>query len=125
MQDQVLADRLVGYADALVAAAFLGMSALSIALGDPDIRCSIAQARVPVAAINVVSGVVLTTLLFHLRRWEFDLRSVAPSLKSAKYSQYLHVARLVVVWFCAIACIILIMISTTEGACPASGSVAA
>ncbi len=56
MDERGFADRLVSYSDALVAASFVAMSALSIALGEPDIRCSIARVPVPIALCNLVTG---------------------------------------------------------------------
>ncbi len=99
-QDRALADRLLNYADAIVAVSFVGVSGLGIAVADPDTRESVARGAVWVAAANVVVGMVASGLLHLLRRWELDLRAAAPlSAKGARYSQRLHVARHVVVWF--------------------------
>ncbi len=99
-QDRALADRLVNYADAIVAVSFVGVSGLGIAVADPDTRESVARGAVWVAAANVIVGVVASGLLHLLRRWELDLRaSAALSPKGARYSRRLHGARYVVVWF--------------------------
>ena len=118
MDDRGMADRLVSYADGLVAASFVGMSALAMALGEPDIRCSIAQVTRMVAVSNLVTGAVVTGLLVQLRRWEFDLRSPTPlSAKSAKYSRRLHFARIAVVWFCSLMSLLLILVSSLDRGC--------
>jgi hypothetical protein len=83
MEDRALADRLVNYADALAAVSFVGMSGLSIAVADPDVRCSITQgALVPVGLINLVSASLVTVILAILRRWERDLRTGSPGVSS-------------------------------------------
>ncbi len=118
MDERGFADRLVSYSDALVAASFVAMSALSIALGEPDIRCSIARVPVPVALSNLVTGALLTGLLVMLRRWEFDLRLGAPLAgKIAKYSRRFHFARIGVVWFCAFTSLVLILLASREQGC--------
>jgi hypothetical protein len=117
VQDDALADRLVNYADAVVAAAFVGLSALSLSLGEPEIRCSMAQVVVLIALINTLTGVIFTVLLVWLRHWEFDLRIVVASAKVSMYSRYLHRARIAVVWFASIASSLLVLASATDSAC--------
>ncbi len=108
-QDRALADRLLNYADAIVAVSFVGVSGLGIAVADPDTRESVARGAVWVAVANVAVGVVASGLLHLLRRWELDLRASVPlSAKGARYSRRLHGARYVVVWF-AVAQSILFM----------------
>ena len=68
MEDRALADRLVNYADALAAVCFVGMSGLSIAMADPDVRCSITQgALLPVGLIDLVSAATVTLILASAR----------------------------------------------------------
>ena len=119
MEDRALADRLVNYADALAAVSFVGMSGLTIALADPEVRCSISQgALIPVSLINVVSASAVTLILVILRRWERDLRSASPvSPKAARISGRLHVARFVVVWLSAGAAVGAIIASTRDASC--------
>ena len=107
-QDRALADRLVNYADAIVAVAFVGVSGLGVALADPDARESVARAAEWVGGLNVAVGVVVSALLRLLRRWELDLRFGQPqSKKAAAYSRRLHAARYVVVWFAVVQSVVL------------------
>jgi len=108
-QDRALADRLVNYADAMVAVSFVGVSGLGIAVADPDTRTSVARGALWVAAGNAVVAIVVSVLLQLLRRWELDLRVAAPpSEKAARYSRKLHGARFAIVWL-AVAQSILLM----------------
>jgi len=98
-EDRALADRLVNYADALVALSVVGVSGLGIAVADPDTRESVAVAADWVIASNFGLGALFTGVVMLLRSWEMDLRSSSPtSVKTARYSRYLHAARLVVLW---------------------------
>ena len=107
--EERLADRLVNYADALAALAFVGVSGLGLAVADPETRESVARGYNYVAAGNVLFGVVLTALILVLRRWERDLRgSLSP--KAARYNDYLHWARLAVVWFSTIQAVVLMVV---------------
>jgi hypothetical protein len=109
--DRALADRLVNYADAVVALAVVGVSGLGIAVADPDARESVALAADWVAAANGAVGVLSTGLVLLLRSWESDLRRDSqPSPKVARYSRYLHVARLIIIWICAIQAVILMLV---------------
>ena len=99
-QDRALADRLLNYADAIVALSFVGVSGLGIAMTDPAARQSVARGTDWIVVANVLAGIVVSALLYFLRRWEMDLRAHAPlSEKSLGYSRKLHVARFVIVWF--------------------------
>jgi len=118
LDDRALADRLVNYADALVAVSFVGMSGLSIALADPDVRCSLIRGVTPVAVANLVSAGIVSILLVILRSWEFDLRSPAPpSPKSARYARRLHIARFIIVWISAAAAVATLLAATRDPAC--------
>ena len=120
MDDRALADRLVTYADALVAVSFVGMSGFSIALADPDVRCSITGGLTGIVVGNFIFGGTVSFLLVVLRSWESDLRSATSlSVKSARYSRRLHVARLIIVWFCAITVVVTLIIATRDPACAA------
>ena len=106
MDDQSFADRLVTYADALVAVSFVGSSGLAVALTNPENRCSLIEAAGPVSIGMLVFSVIVSALLVALRGWELDLRVGAPvSEKSVRYSRRLFWARLVVIWFSATATI--------------------
>lgn len=118
MDDRALADRLVNYADALVAVSFVGMSGLSIALADPDVRCSLTRGVTPVAVANLVSAAVVSLLLVILKGWESDLRSpTPPSPKSARYSRRLHIARFIIVWISAATAVATLVAATGDPAC--------
>ena len=119
MEDRALADRLVNYADALAAVSFVGMSGFTIALADPEVRCSITQgALLPVSLINVISASAVTLILVILQRWERDLRSANPlSAKAARISGRLHVARFVIVWLSAGAAVATLIASTRDTSC--------
>ena len=94
-QTRALADRLVTYADALVAVAFVGTSGLGLALADPDSRADIARAAEWVVLSNIVFGGVLSGLIHLFRRWELELRASLPAAGTAgRFSRYLHWARL-------------------------------
>jgi hypothetical protein len=98
-QARVLADRLVTYADALVAVAFVGTSGLGLAVADPDIRADIARAAEWVILANLVLGGLLSGLIHIFRRWELELRAgLAPAATTRRFSGYLHWGRLGVVW---------------------------
>lgn len=108
------------YADALVAVSFVGTSGLSLALTDPDVRCSLVDAFGQVLAGNFVSAGIVSILLITLRSWESDLREGSSrSKKSESYSRRLHVARLAVVWISAIAAVVLLAAATKGPACVA------
>lgn len=118
MTDQGLADRLLSYADALVAAAFLGMSATGIALGDPAIRCEFARVPIAIAGLNLLSGSALTLMLVGMRRCEFNPRSTSPpSALAARYAQHLHTARRILIWAFVLGMAGLVFAATKDDAC--------
>ena len=120
MDDRSLADRLVTYADALVAVTFVGTSGWSLALTNPESRCSLIHAAGPVSVGNLIFAAIVSILLITLRRWELDLLTgTAVSKKSAAYSRRLHVARLGVVWVSAIAIVIFLMAALRDPTCAA------
>ena len=64
-----------------------------------------------VAASNVVLGALSTSLIFLLRSWESDLRGGSlPSPKATRYSRYLHVARLVIIWVFVVQAVIFMLL---------------
>ena len=69
-----LADRLVNYADAVVAVAFLGFSGIGLAIADPDTRSSLEHVTHWIIAFNGLLGIVFSLLIRVLRGWEQDLR---------------------------------------------------
>ena len=98
-EDRALADRLVNYADALVALAFLGTSGLGLAAADPDIRGDLVRASLGIAIANLGTGVVITAILLLLRRWEGELRVGSTATPRARsIGRNLHWARIGIVW---------------------------
>jgi hypothetical protein len=101
--ETALADRLISYADAIVALGVVGVSGLGLAVADPEIRTDIARAADWMILSNILSGAVISGLLTLLRSWELDLRSGAPvPAKVQKYSRRLHIARIGVIWLAAV-----------------------
>lgn len=74
MNRQALADRIISYSDTLVAFAIVNGFAFVISLGEPDIRCSIANVSGVAFAINLIAPLVSTYGLVWLRRYEHRLR---------------------------------------------------
>jgi hypothetical protein len=118
VKEQDLANRLVNYADALVAVAFVGMSAAGVALGDPEIRCEFSRAPIAITFSNFLMGVMFSGVLVILRRWEIQLRDGEESSKRAiRVEQILARARHVVLWFSIAVTIILILVASRDHLC--------
>lgn len=110
-----LADRLVNYADALVAVSFLSVSGIGLAVADADTRCTVASAAGYVVVGNLTNGVIFTALILLMRRWELDLRKdEPPGAVAARYMHWLHRARFVIVWTSILAAIALAWQSRDE-----------
>jgi hypothetical protein len=75
MDRQALADRIVAYSDTVVAFCAVNGFAFLIALGEPDIRCSIAEVGGLVGAINLAVPIASSLALRWLRRIELRLRT--------------------------------------------------
>ena len=74
MDRPVLADRIVIYSDTVVAFSVVNAFAFLIALGEPDIRCSIAEISLVIGSINLIFPILCTVALVWLRRMEMRLR---------------------------------------------------
>ncbi len=74
MDRHALADRIVLYCDTVVAFAVVNGFAFLIALGEPDIRCSIAKIGWVIGGINLLIPLLCTIALVWLRRTEIRLR---------------------------------------------------
>jgi hypothetical protein len=74
MDRQALADRIIVYCDTVVAFSIVNGLAFLIALGEPDIRCSIARIGAVIGGINLVFPILSTVALVWLRRMEILLR---------------------------------------------------
>jgi hypothetical protein len=118
VQNQDLANRFVTYADALVAVTFVGMSAMGVAVGDPDLRCEFVRAPGAIVIGNLLMGIVFSSILIVLRRWEMSLRSdESPAEPAARYERILSIARHVILWFCVIATITLVSAASRDEMC--------
>lgn len=78
MDRHVLADRIVIYCDTVVAFAVVNGFAFLIAMGEPDIRCSIARISGAVGGFNLLLPILCTMALVWLRRMELRLRDGEP-----------------------------------------------
>ena len=74
MDRRVLADRIVVYCDTIVAFAVVNGFAFLIALGEPDIRCSIARISTAIGFLNLMIPILCSLGLSWLRRMELRLR---------------------------------------------------
>lgn len=114
-EGRALADRIVNYSDTLVAVVFLGVSGLSIALADPDIRDSINTVTYWVIGGNIGMGLLVSGLLVLLRRWELDLRVDFPTPgKVRRYSRYFYMARHIIVWLSITQIVAVLLLSSLE-----------
>ena len=75
MERHVLADRLVNYADAVVAFSLVNGFAFLISLGEPDIRCSIANVSAVAFTMNLFFPLLSSYVVFWLRGYELRLRA--------------------------------------------------
>lgn len=99
MADRELAQRLVTYADAVVALAFVGVSAFGVAVADPDVQCNLAGAKLSVIVASSLIGVIFSVFLLVLRRWELDLSAEnGLSAKGRRYSRHLNLGRYLLIW---------------------------
>ena len=118
MDDRSIASRLVTYSDALVGMTVVGASGLSLALLDPDNRCSLTSAVFPISMGSLIFAAGVIMLLIILRRWELDLlEGTSESEKAMKYSNRLHVARLVAVSISAIATVVFLVAAGGDPTC--------
>lgn len=101
-EERALADRLVNYADAIVAISVVGASGIGAVIADPDSREYVARAANYVIVANVLIGLIATGLISLLRNWEGNLRADLPEAPlPRRYAGYLHIARIVLVWLAA------------------------
>jgi len=118
----VLADRLVGYSDALVAVSFLSVSGIGLAVADADTRCTVAHGAHFVMFGTFMNGVIFSAIIVFLRRWERNLRADEPPSETAsRYMELLHVARLVILWVSVVIAMALAN-ESRDGACSLEGT---
>ena len=103
MNRHALADRFVNYADAASVFPLVQAVAFSVALSEPDIRCSIAEIWTLVTLGNMIFAVVITVAIVVFRRAELALREgeEKDALVTA-YLSKLQLGRFVIIWlsFC-------------------------
>jgi hypothetical protein len=122
MKREAVADRIVTYCDALVAFSLVNGLAFLVALGEPDIRCSIVAISGAVFFVNVFFPIASTLLLLWLGRYERRLRVDEPvdDLVSG-FWRSVGIFRLVLIW--SFACFVLLGIwgATQDVSCQAMG----
>ena len=119
MTRDALADRFLSYGDAMAAFAMVQTIAFSIALAEPDIRCSIANVWPAVTFGNTLFTALVSVCLLLLRRMELAMRTqTAVDPMVASYLRRLHVGRYVVVWLALALSLLSVYSSTFDAACP-------
>ena len=74
-------------------------SGLGLAIADPDSRTTLQDVVTGLIVGNALLGVLFSTLLAVLRRWEQDLRTEYPTTeKYTNYSRRIYYARHTVIW---------------------------
>lgn len=109
-EEWAFADRLVSYADAIVALAFIVSSGLGLAIADPDTRVTITDVALELLVANAILGVIFSVLLVVLRRWELDLREGSGSSRKYRvYSRRIFLARHMVIWVAVMQTILIML----------------
>ena len=109
MKREALADRIVTYSDALVAFSLVNGLAFLVALGEPDIRCSIAQISGITILGNLLFAAVVTLGLVALGRAERRFRANSSDEEGGgtgeedeeidRFLRGIHRTRFVLIWF--------------------------
>jgi hypothetical protein len=121
MDRHKLADRIVVYSDTVVAFSVVNGFAFLIALGEPDIRCSIARISWVIGGINLVFPILSTIALVWLRRMEERLRDGESQDPLVTYFWRIVVPlRLGLVWVFSVVVVGGIYAATLDTACVAS-----
>lgn len=104
MDRDTLADRIVSYSDAIVAFSMVNGLGFLIALGDPDMRCSIVEVAAVLGGVNGLFAIFGTAGLFWLRRFERALRGVeADDPLIVRFMRLSMIVRVALIWvFCAV-----------------------
>jgi hypothetical protein len=123
MDRHVLADRIIVYSDTLVAISIVNGFAFLIALGEPDIRCSIATISSVIGGLNLVFPLASTGALVWLRRVELRLRETESEDELVTHFWRIVVPlRLGLVWTSSVMVLLGIYAATFDTACAASSS---
>ena len=118
MKREAVADRIVTYSDALVAFSLVNGLAFLVALGEPDIRCSIADIAGVILIINTAFPLASTLLLVWLRKYERLLRGDGPRDEMVgRFWSIVGRARFVLVWFFAAIVLLGVWASTKDTTC--------
>jgi hypothetical protein len=120
MDRGVLADRIVVYSDTVVAFSVVNGFAFLIALGEPDIRCSIAKISSVVGGLNLVFLIFCSLALVWLRRIELRLREAED--KDELVAQFWRIVvplRIGLVWIFSVMVLGGIYAATFDTACGA------
>lgn len=122
MDRKALADRLVTYSDTVVAFSLVNGLGFLIALGEPDIRCSMVRISPVVFAINVVFPLAASVAIVWLRRFERRLREDQP--EDELVTRFWRIAsrvRLGLVWLFASFVLVGLTAAMSDPSCIGSG----
>jgi hypothetical protein len=118
MRNDVLADRLTNYADALVAAAFIFMTGIGAAVGDPDVRCELADATPKMLFVVCFGGLGIFLALRWLNKWNKVLREVTQDTEdTSNVLKKLSIVRFSLVIVFILAAGIFVLLSLTDNSC--------
>lgn len=98
MTPEAIADRLVNFADAIAAFSVVNSLAFLVTLGDPEIRCSIANALWLVVGGHLAFGVAYAMAVAVLRSLEIAMRGTTPvTPEIGQFLRGFFIARLAVI----------------------------
>ena len=119
MTRQALSDRIETYSDTVVAFALVNGFAFLISLGEPDIRCSIANVSVVAYALNLIVPTAGSYALFWLRAYQRALSAEAEETEElvARFWRIAFSVRLVLIWLFAAIVILGIFAATWDARC--------
>lgn len=118
MKREAVADRIITYCDALMAFSLVNGFAFLVALGEPDLRCSIANIAVFMGGVTVISPLAASFALVWLRRYELRLRGdVYDDAVVSRFWRIVSISRFVLVWIFALIVVIGIWAATQDLSC--------
>lgn len=118
MTRQALSDRIETYSDTVVAFALVNGFAFLISLGEPDIRCSIANVSLVAYALNLIVPAAGSYALFWLRAYQRALGAEAEADELvARFWRIAFGVRLVLIWLFAALVILGIFAATWDTRC--------
>jgi hypothetical protein len=121
MDRHVLADRIVVYSDTVVAFSVVNGFAFLLALGEPDIRCSIANISGVIGGLNLAFPLLGTFALLWLRRTELRLReNESEDELVSEFWRIVVPLRIGFVWMFSIMVLIGVYAATFDTACVGS-----